>query len=102
MIHDFLCILTCVFCISQELRCREEEVSKAELQIQFEAQHLKEREQQLQIREVELLKREISILMFQQQSTPTPKTRKGKFKGSGIMKILKREPGPNISSPSGK
>lgn len=53
------------------------------------------------MKELELVKRELYICLVmqqQQQQTPTPNKRKGKFK----IKALKKEPGQNISSPSGK
>lgn len=84
----------------KELRCREEEVLKAELQQRSQAQQLKEKEQELQLREYDLLKRELSIIMFQQNQTPTPNKRKGKSKLNLLQKLLKKESGPSISFPS--
>lgn len=84
----------------QELRCREEELTKAQLQQKLIEQHLKQKEQELAEREIHLLERELQI-MFIQQQTPTPNKRKGKFKRSRL-KVLKKEPGQNISSPSGQ
>lgn len=74
---------------------------KAELQQRSQAQQLKEKEQELQLREYDLLKRELSIIMFQQNQTPTPNKRKGKSKLNLLQKLLKKESGPSISFPSG-
>ena len=84
----------------QELRCREEELTRAQLQQKLQEENLRQREQELEAREIDLLERELHILIIQQQ-TPTPKKRKGKFK-RGRLKILKKEPGQNISLPSGE
>lgn len=86
--------------IMQELRCREEELTKAQLQQKLLEENLRQREQELAAREIDLLERELHIMIIQQQ-TPTPKKRKGKFK-RGRLKILKKEPGQNISLPSGE
>lgn len=54
---------------------------------------------------MELLKWELNILMQQQQTSPaipTPNKRRGHFKKSSILKMLKKEPNQlPISSPSG-
>ena len=63
-------------------------------------ENLRQREQELRAREFELLERELHIMIIQQSATPTPNKRKGKFKRSRI-KGLKKEPGYNISFPSG-
>lgn len=98
----------------QELRCREEELSKAQLHQRIFEQHLLEKEQELKAREFDLLQRELQMMMSaqaqaaaaaaaahaQHQSTPTPFKRKGKFKRSRL-KQLKKEPGQSISFPSG-
>ncbi|KAG8233447.1 hypothetical protein J437_LFUL010558 [Ladona fulva] len=83
----------------KELRCREEELTKAQLQQKMVEEHLRQREQELAAREIDLLERELHIMIIQQASTPTPKKRKGKFKRSRL-KMLKKEPGQNISFPS--
>jgi mitogen-activated protein kinase kinase kinase 9 len=83
----------------QELRCREEELTKAQLQQKLLEENLRQREQELAAREIDLLERELHIMIIQQ--TPTPKKRKGKFK-RGRLKILKKEPGQNISLPLGE
>ncbi|XP_067011657.1 mitogen-activated protein kinase kinase kinase 11 [Anabrus simplex] len=84
----------------KELRCREEELTKAQLQQKLVEENLRQREQELEAREIDLLERELHIMIIQQQSaTPTPKKRKGKFKRSRL-KLLKKEPGQNISFPS--
>nr|CAD7594998.1 unnamed protein product [Timema genevievae] len=82
----------------KELRCREEELTKAQLQQKLLEEHLRQREQELAAREIDLLERELHIMIIQQQ-TPTPNKRKGKFKRSRL-KLLKKEPGQNISFPS--
>jgi mitogen-activated protein kinase kinase kinase 9 len=91
----------------KELRCREEELSKAQLHQRIFEQHLLEKEQELKAREFDLLQRELHMMMTaqqqeqqQHQSTPTPFKRKGKFKRSRL-KQLKKEPGQSISFPSG-
>lgn len=54
---------------------------------------------------MELLKWELNIIMQQQQTPPaipTPNKRRGHFKKSNILKMLKKEPTQlPISSPSG-
>jgi mitogen-activated protein kinase kinase kinase 9 len=70
------------------------------LQQKLLEENLRQREQELAAREIDLLERELHIMIIQQQ-TPTPKKRKGKFK-RGRLKILKKEPGQNISLPSGE
>lgn len=85
----------------QELQCREEELSKAQLQQKIVEEHLRQREQELEAREIDLLERELHMMIAQQQSTPTPNKRKGKFKRNRL-KQLKKEPGQNISFPSGE
>lgn len=52
-------------------------------------------------REIDLLERELTVMIIQQQNTPTPNKRRGKFKKSRL-KLNKKEPGSNISAPSGK
>lgn len=64
-------------------------------------ENLRQREQELAAREIDLLEREITVMMIQQQNTPTPNKRRGKFKKSRL-KLNKKEPGSNISAPSGK
>lgn len=83
----------------KELRCREEELTKAQLQQKLVEQHLRQKEQELAAREIDLLGRELHIMMIQQQQIPTPNKRRGKFKRSRL-KLLKKEPGQNISFPS--
>jgi mitogen-activated protein kinase kinase kinase 9 len=60
-------------------------------------EQLRQKEQELQAREIDLLERELHFMIKQQ--TPTPIKRKGKFKRSRL-KLLKKEPGSNISFPS--
>ncbi|KAJ9601331.1 hypothetical protein L9F63_000512, partial [Diploptera punctata] len=81
----------------KELRCREEELTRAQLQQKLLEENLRQREQELAAREIDLLERELHIMIIQQQ-TPTPKKRKGKFKRSRL-KLLKKDP-QNISLPS--
>ena len=84
----------------QELRCREEELTKALLQQKIQEEFLRKREQELAEREIDLLERELNIMILQQQQgRPTPKKRKGKFKKSRL-KLLKS--GGQISMPCGK
>uniref|UniRef100_A0A1B6CWA2 mitogen-activated protein kinase kinase kinase n=1 Tax=Clastoptera arizonana TaxID=38151 RepID=A0A1B6CWA2_9HEMI len=82
----------------KELNCREEELKMAQLQQKVIEESLKQKEQELAERELSLLERELKI-MFIQQQTPTPNKRKGKFKRTRL-KVLKKEPGQNISFPS--
>lgn len=86
------------------MRCREEELTRAQVQQQIAEKHLKQRERDLEAREMELLKWELNIIMQQQQTPaiPTPNKRRGHFKKSNILKMLKKEPNQlPISSPSG-
>ncbi|XP_028982097.1 mitogen-activated protein kinase kinase kinase 10 isoform X2 [Diachasma alloeum] len=83
----------------EELRCREEELTKAQVQQRQQEENLRQREEELAAREIDLLEREITVMMIQQQSTPTPNKRRGKFKKSRL-KLNKKEPGSNISAPS--
>lgn len=82
----------------QELRCREEELTRAQLHQRIVEENLRQREQELAAREIDLLERELHI-MFIQQQTPKPNKRKGKFKKYRL-KHLKKEPN-QISLPSG-
>lgn len=81
----------------KELRCREEDLNRAQLQQRMHEEQLRQKEQELHAREIDLLERELHFMIKQQ--TPTPIKRKGKFKRSRL-KILKKEPGTNISFPS--
>lgn len=81
------------------MRCREEELTKAQVQQRQHEENLRQREQELAEREIDLLEREL-IVMIIQQTTPTPNKRKGKFKKSKL-RLNKKEPGSNISAPSG-
>ncbi|KAJ8945757.1 hypothetical protein NQ314_009066 [Rhamnusium bicolor] len=80
----------------EELRCREEDLNKAQLQQRMHEEQLRQKEQELHAREIDLLERELHFMIKQQ--TPTPIKRKGKFKRSRL-KLLKKEPG-SISFPS--
>lgn len=85
----------------QELRSREEELTKAALQQKLQEEFLKKREQELAEREIDLLERELNIMILQQiMNKPTPKKRKGKFKKNRLNK--QRSGGKTISEPSGK
>lgn len=81
----------------QELRSREEELSRAALQQKSQEELLKRREQQLAEREIDVLERELNILIFQLNQKPNVKKRKGKFRRSR----LKLKDGHRISLPSG-
>ncbi|KAJ8683822.1 hypothetical protein QAD02_019614 [Eretmocerus hayati] len=83
----------------KELRSREEELTKAQVQQQQHEENLRQREQELAAREIDLLERELAVMIIQQQSTPTPNKRRGKFYGSKL-KLIKKEPGSKISAPS--
>lgn len=83
------------------MRCREEELTKAQVQQRQHEENLRQREQELAAREIDLLERELTVMIIQQQNTPTPNKRRGKFKKSRL-KLNKKEPGSNISAPSGK
>lgn len=74
------------------------------MQQQIAEKHLKQRERDLEAREMELLKWELNMLMKQQESPviPTPNKRRGHFKKSNILKMLKKEPTSlPIGPPSG-
>ncbi|XP_011504938.1 PREDICTED: uncharacterized protein LOC105367820 isoform X3 [Ceratosolen solmsi marchali] len=83
----------------KELRCREEELTKAQVQQRQHEENLRQREQELAAREIDLLERELTVMIIQQQNTPTPNKRRGKFKKSRL-KLNKKEPGSKISAPS--
>ncbi|KAK0087693.1 hypothetical protein PV325_000350 [Microctonus aethiopoides] len=85
--------------LEEELRCREEELTKAQVQQRQQEENLRQREQELAAREIDLLERELTVMIIQQQGTPTPNKRRGKFKKSRL-KLNKKEPGSNISAPS--
>lgn len=84
------------------MRCREEELSRAQMEQQILEKNLKQRERDLNAREMELLKWELNMLMQQQQvspAIPTPNKRRGT---SNFFKMLKKEPNQlPISPPSG-
>lgn len=65
-------------------------------------ENLRMREQELAAREIDLLERELTVMIIQhtQNTTPTPNKRRGKFKKSRL-RLNKKEPGSNISAPSG-
>lgn len=101
LLHVFLlhCINTSPFL--QELRSREEELTKAALQQKHQEEFLRKREQEIAEREIELLERELNIMILQQvMHKPMPHKRKGKFKRNKLQKLLKAG-GKSISEPSG-
>lgn len=59
----------------QELRCREEDLNRAQLQQRQHEELLRQREQELAAREIDLLERELYFMI--RQTTPTPNKRKG-------------------------
>ncbi|XP_018333531.1 mitogen-activated protein kinase kinase kinase 11 [Agrilus planipennis] len=79
----------------KELRCREEDLNRAQLQQRMHEEQLRQKEQELQAREIDLLERELHFMIKQQ--TPTPIKRKGKFKRSRLKFIKTKE---SISLPS--
>lgn len=82
----------------QELRSREEELSRAALQQKSQELLLRRREQQLAEREIDVLERELNVLIFQlSQEAPHVKKRKGRFRRGR----LRLKDGHRISLPSG-
>ncbi|XP_052748833.1 mitogen-activated protein kinase kinase kinase 11 isoform X2 [Galleria mellonella] len=80
----------------KELRWREEELTKAQLQQRLMEQNLAQKERELQMREFDLVARELHILIFASNMShppPQPNKRKGKF---SKMKLVKKD---TISSP---
>ncbi|KAH9639113.1 hypothetical protein HF086_018181 [Spodoptera exigua] len=81
----------------QELRCREEELTRAQLQQRLMEQNLAQKERELEMREIDLVARELHILIFASNMSanqpPQPNKRKGKF---SKIKLLKKD---TISSP---
>lgn len=61
--------------LAQELRCREEDLNRAQLQQRIHEKQLRLKEQELHAREIDLLGRELDFMIKQQ--TPTPNKRKG-------------------------
>ncbi|GAB1293815.1 Mitogen-activated protein kinase kinase kinase 21 [Apodemus speciosus] len=81
----------------QELRSREEELSRAALQQKSQELLLRRREQQLAEREIDVLERELNVLIFQlSQEAPHVKKRKGRFRRGR----LRLKDGHRISLPS--
>jgi mitogen-activated protein kinase kinase kinase 9 len=60
----------------KELRCREEDLNRAQMKQRMHEEQLRQKEQELQAREIDLLERELHFMIKQQ--TPTPIKRKGK------------------------
>jgi mitogen-activated protein kinase kinase kinase 9 len=58
------------------LRCREEDLNRAQMKQRMHEEQLRQKEQELQAREIDLLERELHFMIKQQ--TPTPIKRKGK------------------------
>ncbi|KAL4715596.1 hypothetical protein ACJJTC_006175 [Scirpophaga incertulas] len=81
----------------KELRCREEELTRAQLQQRLMEQNLAQKERELEMREIDLATRELHILIFASNMShnqpPQPNKRKGKF---SKMKLVKKD---TISSP---
>lgn len=81
----------------KELRCREEELTRAQLQQRLQEQNLAQKERELEMREIDLVARELHILIFASNMShnqpPQPNKRKGKF---SKIKLLKKD---TISSP---
>ncbi|CAF4857617.1 unnamed protein product [Pieris macdunnoughi] len=80
----------------KELRCREEELTRAQLQQRLVEQNLAQKERELEMREIDLAARELHILIFasnMSQQPPQPNKRKGKF---SKIRLLKKD---TISSP---
>ncbi|CAG5043419.1 unnamed protein product [Parnassius apollo] len=81
----------------KELRCREEELTRAQLQQRLVEQNLAQKERELEMREIDLAARELHILIFASNMShsqpPQPNKRKGKF---SKIKLLKKD---TISSP---
>ncbi|XP_044749944.1 mitogen-activated protein kinase kinase kinase 10-like [Coccinella septempunctata] len=81
----------------KELRCREEDLHKAQMLQKMQEEQLRMKEKELHDREFDLLRRELNFIITQQ--TPTPNKRKGKLNKSRL-KLLKKEPGTTIGYPS--
>ncbi|CAH2090068.1 unnamed protein product [Euphydryas editha] len=81
----------------KELRCREEELTRAQLQQRLVEQNLAQKERELEMREIDLAARELHILIvasnMSHSQPPQPNKRKGKFSKT---KLLKKD---TISSP---
>lgn len=81
----------------KELRCREEELTRAQLKQRLMEQNLAQKERELEMREIDLVARELHILIFASHMShnqpPQPNKRKGKF---SKLKLLKKD---TISSP---
>lgn len=67
----------------QELRCREEELTRAQLQQRLLEQNLAQKERELEMREIDLAARELHILIFASNMShtqpPQPNKRKGEM-----------------------
>ncbi|KAL0878763.1 hypothetical protein ABMA27_003800 [Loxostege sticticalis] len=81
----------------KELRCREEELIRAQLQQRLVEQNLAQKERELEMREIDLAARELHILIvasnMSHSQPPQPNKRKGKF---SKIKLVKKD---TISSP---
>lgn len=60
------------------MRCREEELTKAQLQQRIHEESLQKREIELDRREMDLMQRELTIMIIQ-NNPPQPNKRKGKL-----------------------
>lgn len=58
------------------MRCREEDLNRAQHLQKMHEEQLRQKEQELHAREIDLLERELHFMIKQQ--TPTPIKRKGK------------------------
>ncbi|KAI5642879.1 protein tyrosine kinase domain-containing protein [Phthorimaea operculella] len=67
----------------KELRCREEELTRAQLQQRLHEQNLAQKERELEMREIDLAARELHILIFASNMShtqpPQPNKRKGEM-----------------------
>ena len=98
------CGITCFNALFflQELRSREEELTKASLQQKHQEEFLRKREEEIAEREIALLERELNIMILQQvMHKPQPNKRRGKFKKSRLQKVLKSG-SKSISEPLGR
>ncbi|XP_061098605.1 mitogen-activated protein kinase kinase kinase 9 [Conger conger] len=81
----------------KELRCWEEELSRAAVQQKSQEEALRKREQELAEREIHILERELNVIIHQlYQEKPRVESRQGKFRRSR----LKLKDGNRISLPS--
>lgn len=72
----------------QELRCKEEEISRMQQQQKREQENLMKLAQELKNRELDLLGRELKIIM---NNAPTPMKRRGKIGTSKLKASLSKK-----------